>query len=708
MSRSSKHARRSAAHRRPIYLAALLAVVGGHASAGELPGLAGLLNEPVVSGASRAAETAALAPATTSIVTRDDLRRHGIDSLNDAINFLALGMVTEAGWATVEIGARGVLLSSDYGSHVLLQLDGHALNEPWDATAYYDRTAAIPFDLVDHIEVILGPGSVLYGSSAMLGVINVVTLKAGDFRGLHAAATGSLPAAGHLALGAGLPLAPGEEDGLVLGLDWYRSQGPTKRYPVQEYDGEPWGGQASHQAIEVPAAYARFTKGDLDVRARAASSRRAATLILGNFDDPGNYERDRWLSLDARWSAALTPTVRLSVRGFGDAYDYLAYTPWTAEADCLEGQARCANRSLAVSRWFGGEATLRWDWLGDGRFVTLVGAEARRLGIYSKVDYRDLDTGQDVRTGDYRKAEVESAAHLQQIAVPSRWLRINAGLRLDHDPELGGHLSPRVAVVSPAWAGGTVKAIYSTAFRTPNYYERFYADPTMDLAPDGLRPETVRSLEGVVEQRLGAQRIRVGVFRTWWRNLIRSVRASDEEIARAIAEGRLVPDATDVYTFANASRIDSWGANADWDGTGLGQRLRYGASVTAAHSRQRADGGEERLAAAGQLYGNARVSWEQGGAFPTIGLALRAISSRPVADTTYDPVPMARPQAELRASLGGPLGGGFSYGASFNWALTDRTAYAIGPIRGPENGLGYQPVLRTSAYRATLGLRYDR
>jgi outer membrane receptor for ferrienterochelin and colicin len=42
--------------------------------------------------------------------------------------------------------------------------------------------------MVDHIEVILGPGSVLYGSNAMLGVINVVTKHAKDWSGVHGVA----------------------------------------------------------------------------------------------------------------------------------------------------------------------------------------------------------------------------------------------------------------------------------------------------------------------------------------------------------------------------------------------------------------------------------------------------------------------------------------------------------------------------------------
>ncbi len=182
---------------------ALLLCFPVSAYADDVSNLAGLLDEPVVSTASRTAETAGLAPATTSVITAEDLRRHGIGSLDEAINFLALGMIAEPSYGTPEIGTRGVLLSGDYGNHVLLLVDGHAVNEPWDGTAYYDRSAAVPMDLVDHIEVILGPGSVLYGSSAMLGVINVITKRAKDYPGLHLVADGGYPASGRAAGGYG-------------------------------------------------------------------------------------------------------------------------------------------------------------------------------------------------------------------------------------------------------------------------------------------------------------------------------------------------------------------------------------------------------------------------------------------------------------------------------------------------------------------------
>jgi len=142
-----------------------------------------LLAESIVSTPSKSSETTTTAPATSTVVTASDLQRWGIHSLDEAINYLALGMVTTNPLQAVEIGARGVLLTSDFGAHVLVLVDGHPINEPWNGTAYFDRGLGVPLEMIDHIEVVLGPGSVIYGSQAMLGVIQVVTKRARDAAG---------------------------------------------------------------------------------------------------------------------------------------------------------------------------------------------------------------------------------------------------------------------------------------------------------------------------------------------------------------------------------------------------------------------------------------------------------------------------------------------------------------------------------------------
>jgi outer membrane receptor for ferrienterochelin and colicins len=681
-------------------LAAILSWPAGVA-ADDISDLAGMLNEPVVSTASKSAETADLAPATTSVISADDLRRYGITSLDEAINFLGLGMLAEPGFATPEIGARGVLLSGDFGNHVLLLVDGHALNEPWDGTAYYDRSAAVPFDLVDHIEVILGPGSVLYGSSAMLGVINVITKRAKDYAGAHVLAEGAYPAAGRAAAGYGKQFdLMGREGEVVAGVDYYRSHGPGTSFGVQQLGVTTWGGDATHRSVEVPAGYLRLLLGDLQLSVRAASSQRAATQIwgtAGSFDDPNNWERDRWLSLDARWGTSLSPSFGVALRLYGDLYDYLENDPSTTA--CLDGQASCVYRNSGVSRWGGAELSGTWDWLKDGRYVTLVGVDVRYRHVTSWASFQDGTTGDSTVVAPYDESGSTLGAYVQQTLRPATWLSLNAGLRLDDDYQLGAHLSPRVAAVVPAWPGGTVKAIYSEAFRAPTFYERYYADGLSWIAAPDLKPETVRSIEGVVEQRLGANRLRVGLFQSWWNDLVLQVAATPEQIAAAQAAGTLPPGATEAQTYANASRVDSYGVNADWEGSGLHQRLRYGAGVTLAHSRQVSAGESTLLPAAAQAFGNVRASYQLGGRLPVLGLAARFVEPRPVSGSSDSPVPDAKRQVELRGAVTGPISGGLSYRLSAGWALTDSSAYAVGP-----DGR-YLPLPR---FQVLAGLRYDR
>jgi outer membrane receptor protein involved in Fe transport len=63
--------------------------------------------------------------------------------------------------------------------------------------------------MIDHIEVILGPGSVLYGAQAMLGVINVVTKRAKDFTGARVVAEGEASLAPNKPGGPPAPSFPG-------------------------------------------------------------------------------------------------------------------------------------------------------------------------------------------------------------------------------------------------------------------------------------------------------------------------------------------------------------------------------------------------------------------------------------------------------------------------------------------------------------------
>jgi outer membrane receptor for ferrienterochelin and colicins len=175
-----------------ILLATRSAFAAEPAPGAELDDLENLLETDVVSSASKSAERTDEAPAAITVVNGDQLRELGLRSLNEAINFLAVGMLSQNPLHAVEVGVRGVLSTADYGNHVLVVVDGHVMNEQGNGTAYFEQGLGIPLELVDHLELSLGPGSVLYGSSAMLGVINVVTRRARNLKPLQLTLEGGL------------------------------------------------------------------------------------------------------------------------------------------------------------------------------------------------------------------------------------------------------------------------------------------------------------------------------------------------------------------------------------------------------------------------------------------------------------------------------------------------------------------------------------
>ncbi len=692
-----------------------------------------LLGQSIVSTPSKGSETDTTAPATASVISAEQLKRHGIRSLDEAINYLSLGMATSTSLHTAEIGARSVLINADYGNHVLLLLDGHALNEPWNGTAYYERGAGVPFELVDHIEIILGPGSVLYGSQAMLGVINIVTKRAKDARGLRLVAEGdaALPTRGDGSLrgpassgwlgdmGGGYRFAGGygreltlggNAAELTLGLDYYKNHGPTWQLGPQPYGNdfvtlapkdfgpraEPgvWGGELDEaDTLEVPAGYARFSVGNFRAALRASAYRRSTAFadsiatVAADFDDPFNREVDRFLNLDVSQRIAASSRLELVIRGYADLYDYSWHNRTSAAEDCPEGFLDGCDRDLeGIGRALGGElrAMLQWPVL---RASTLLGMDAKvrdvedDLRIVARPGFAAMSTP---ALGGQRTDGL-IAPYVAQSLSPTSWLDINLGLRLDHDTRFGNKLSPRSALGVTPWSGARLKLIYAEAFRAPSAYEITYRDPNSQLDAAGLGPETVRSVEGSIEQRLGRHRLLFGLFRSWWTDLVGTETLSEEDLGLAIANGELASSVVEAYRRANFGRIDNYGLNAAYDGEALDGRFRYGVNVTAASTRlDTGDGtGSAVLSVAPQTFGNARASYDLGGSWPTLAAAVRFMDRR-LASRAYDggfsPQPSAPPLLALRLAVVGPItplpGLGYRVGGEYSFAKVE--PYVIG------------------------------
>jgi outer membrane receptor for ferrienterochelin and colicins len=710
-----------------------------------------VLEENVVTGASRSAERASEAPASSSTITASELRRFGIKRLDEALNYLSLGMFAHSRMATAEVGARGMALSRDSNSHVLVVLDGMVVNEQGGGAVFLHD---IPIEVVDHIEVILGPGSVLYGAQAMLGVINVVTKSPKEYRGLHAATTlgmsppldengsvtgpdgfGSLGHDNRYSAGVAREFELfGQPGGALLSLDYADRKGPQFSFSDQSLPGVDlgphavpgtWGGPVYEQWYDrTLGGFGRVELGDVSATTRMTLTRLAAPQMdlfenraPAAYDDLRNSNDYTLILANVRYQKRVTE----HLTGMGRLYfgyskrdnsryvvDHDALPPGTPlgvidPEQCPAGPTGpCRKESYFFSRWIGLEVQSTYDWFGDGAYGTMIGVDARlRTAAYEFVTFDDhtgLSYGSDPaftrwHSGGNDIADEQAlGAYVQQTLRPWPILALNAGVRADLDTRLGDDytgdaISPRAALIVTPDPKLSVKLIYSTAFRAPSFLEQNIVNGRLLPNPQGLEPETVSSYEATTTFRTGGHTLTFGGFYAEWQNLI------ELQLVKAQAPA--------VSRFENVSDVKNYGGSLGYEASLAEGRLRLGLnSMVTASERQLTP--EEQLrneqfgvddtapmTVAPRVLGNARATYTFG-KDAAVALAASYLGRR-IADQAYyggDPSNLSpRPEAPPALRLRAALTGSVIEGVGYTLGSDYSFASKEPFVVGPHQGL---------------------
>jgi iron complex outermembrane receptor protein len=155
---------------------------------GDLTGLSleDLMNVEVTSVA-KEPQRIADAPASVTVIGQDDIRRSELGSIPELLRLVPgmdVAQINSSQWAISSRGLNGYLADD-----LLVLMDGRSLYTPvfggvtWNSVNY-------PLMDLDRIEVICGPGSTLWGSNAVNGVVNIITKSSKDTQGLLVDARG--------------------------------------------------------------------------------------------------------------------------------------------------------------------------------------------------------------------------------------------------------------------------------------------------------------------------------------------------------------------------------------------------------------------------------------------------------------------------------------------------------------------------------------
>jgi len=133
-----------------------------------------------VTAASKRTQLTTDAPASVTVVDREQIRRLGYQSLADILRGVR-GFYVSYDRNYAYLGTRGFGRPGDYNSRLLFLVNGQRVNDGLTEGSLIESGGIVDVDLIERVEVVRGPGSAIYGSSAFFGVINIVTRSPRSF-----------------------------------------------------------------------------------------------------------------------------------------------------------------------------------------------------------------------------------------------------------------------------------------------------------------------------------------------------------------------------------------------------------------------------------------------------------------------------------------------------------------------------------------------
>jgi outer membrane receptor for ferrienterochelin and colicins len=485
------------------------------------------------------------APASISVVSREELDRKPVRDLTDVLARVE-GVTLSHGGNLKTVQLRG--LGSAY---TLMLIDGRRVSSGSTLFRGNDfESAWLPIDAIERVEVVRGPMSSLYGSDAIGGVINVITKRVG------ARWTGSV--VGDATLQQNREAGDGYQVGFNVGGPLVASRLGVKLYG--SHNQRAADGRVNPSPANGAAPLPGFEKQrNSAVGGELAWTPDAARDVGVNWDYSdrahGGFTLRR-LSLGSsyrqRWTAAV-----LDAKVYADIIDNL-----------VGNVSGASNPNQAINST--GEARVTRPWR---RHTLTVGGELRHQRLDDPTTLAGLP-GTLEYGHDTIESVLQGAAFAEDEIGLHRTLHLTLGGRVDGHETFGTHVTPRAYLVFRPVPLVTIKGGWSGAFRAPTLLQgsERWGSVSCGSATVGcfivgspaLKPETSGSGEVGVQLTRESWRAGVTVFRNDLKDMIDiTSRTANRQQAPSFPNFvGFLPDGRPIFAYQNVARVRTMGVES--------------------------------------------------------------------------------------------------------------------------------------------------
>ena len=472
----------------------LTAIVGQAQTADSLA-----LQEVVVTGTRNAVDVRHL-PMTVTIINRETLtEQHQVSVLPTVMQQVPGLFVTSRsvmGYGVSTGAAGGINLRGITGGagQLMVLIDGHPQYQ-----GIYGHPIADSYQtmMADRVEVLRGPASVLYGSNAMGGVLNIVTRRPAGSCGTMTNVNVGVGSYGTVQAEASNQTRSGRFSSTVA-AQYARTDNHRPRMGFEQYGGYV---KLGYDLTEHWNAYV-----DADITHFNASYPGAESSPL--------YDADQWITRGVV-SAAVENHYGKTSGALSVWSNFGRHKIDDGTADPTKPTARYFRSKDALT----GISWYQSARLFEGNRLT-VGVDY--MHIYGNAYYTSKATGEVLDTpnkqsGTSYRNEIAGYVDVRQDVLS--WLTVDAGIRLDHHNITSTEWVPQAGIVVRPIATGEVKAMVGKGFRHPTMREMYLYPPSNT----GLEPERLWNCELSWRHRLGTFTYGANVFYIKGDNMIQTV-----------------------------------------------------------------------------------------------------------------------------------------------------------------------------------------
>ncbi len=457
-----------------------------------------------ISSAAKTSDTIAAAPASISVITKEQIRSSGARRWFDLIEHVVGWTGLNGNNSSRSFVVRGVYTENG----VLVLVDGTAVNDPFSGR--FDLFD-LPLSLIERIEIVRGPGSAMFGGNALIGVINIIThrddvtastqtrLAAGDqsFRGASAE-WHYRNSDWSLSVDTGVEKNQQEGESLTLKQDQFYTTTPGRFLPplvnpslTPTSRNENINTLSAYTHINWHAFDANYFYGRTESTPlfsfRSVATEQGDTLRI----DVINVLSLRYLSWQTeKWS--LIPKLYYQLNQNKNLGDSLP--PHILGDDNQDGLNEAFLSGIIESfahdtRQYGTE--IQWNYLFDN---------AQKINISISRDIAKLSFAEKMSNASFNSRSAISLFPIQDmsdefieegiarrstaLSLEHRWpfsdaLALTSSIRYNWFSDFGDASSPRIGLNYNGENGWYHKWLYSTAFLPPAFNQLFDRTPTL-------------------------------------------------------------------------------------------------------------------------------------------------------------------------------------------------------------------------------------